>query len=78
MRVVDVPKSQAASWGTMFLREFIIKGVVLIIIGSVTFGIGLFVAYLWLLWDKDNQELWDKMLNTVVVNDPGKVLAPGA
>jgi uncharacterized RDD family membrane protein YckC len=27
---------------------------------------------LWLLWDKDNQELWDKLAGTVVVNDRNK------
>jgi uncharacterized RDD family membrane protein YckC len=66
MRVIDVNSGRAVGWGTMFLREVICKTV----IGLIPF------AYLWLLWDKDQQELWDKMLNTVVVNDPNKTLAP--
>ena len=66
MRVVDVRTGAAASWGTMFLREFIVKPV----LAFVTVG----VADMWLLWDKDNQELWDKMLSTVVVSDPNKQL----
>jgi len=36
--------------------------------------IGVFV-YFWLLWDRDNQELWDKIVGTVVVDDPLKRLA---
>lgn len=52
----------------MFLRDFIGKLLV-----SLTFGllfIGGVIADCWLLWDKDKQELWDKIAGTVVVNDP--------
>jgi uncharacterized RDD family membrane protein YckC len=61
MRIVDSRTGQATSWGMTFLREFIVEG----IIGSITFGI----AYLWILWDKNNQALYDKLLNTIVVDD---------
>jgi hypothetical protein len=27
-------------------------------------------------WDKRNQELWDKVVDTIVVDDPQKTLAP--
>ena len=48
---------------------------------SLTFGllfIGGVIADCWLLWDKDKQELWDKIAGTVVVNDPEKLLIPSA
>jgi hypothetical protein len=28
------------------------------------------ILELWLIWDRDNQELWDKVVGTVVVDDP--------
>ena len=34
------------------------------------------IFYFWLLWDSERQELWDKMVDTVVVNDPGDLLDP--
>jgi uncharacterized RDD family membrane protein YckC len=66
MRVVNLRQGQHASWGRMFLREWIAKptaGILCIL----TFGIG----YFWLVWDSRKQELWDKMVGTIVVNDPG-------
>ena len=71
MRCVKLQTSQSASWGTMFLRELIAKPIVGLL-SWVTLGI----ANFWLLWDKNTQELWDKMVGTIVVNDPHKVLAP--
>lgn len=69
MKVVHLSDSGAASWGRMFLREMIAKAVIAIGV-FITFGLGA-IVYFWLLWDKDDQQLWDKMVNTVVVNDPG-------
>ena len=59
----------------MFVRDFLCKGLLMSIIVSVTFGLGL-ILYFWLTWDDKNQELWDKMVNTVVVEDPDGRLAP--
>jgi uncharacterized RDD family membrane protein YckC len=76
MRVVRLDTRAHAGWGRMFLRDFIGKLLV-----SLTFGllfIGGVIADCWLLWDKDKQELWDKIAGTVVVNDPDKLLAPSA
>lgn len=72
MRVVRLDTRAHAGWGRMFLRDFVGKLLV-----SLTFGllfIGGVIADCWLLWDKDKQELWDKIAGTVVVNDPGKLL----
>jgi uncharacterized RDD family membrane protein YckC len=71
MRCVKLRDSESASWGTMFLREVIAKPVIGIL-NWLTFGI----ANFWLLWDKLTQELWDKMVGTIVVNDPEKALDP--
>lgn len=69
MRVVKIRTGTRASWGTMLLREVIAKG----IIGLLAwFTLG--IIYFWLIWDKSNQELWDKVVGTIVVNDPGKTL----
>ncbi len=68
MRVVKVDTGQSPGWGLMFVREFLLKGILMSIVVSVTFGLGL-ILYFWLTWDDKNQELWDKMLNTVVIDD---------
>ena len=59
----------------MFLREVIGKPIVWLV-GALLLGIGGVIADCWLLWDKDRQELWDKIAGTVVVNDPGNMLGP--
>lgn len=38
-------------------------------------GIGAIVGDCGRLWDRDKQELWDKIAGTVVVNEPDEVLA---
>jgi uncharacterized RDD family membrane protein YckC len=69
MRVVKLRTGTKATWGTMFLREVILKPL-------IGFGLGWFfgIVYFWLLWDKNRQELWDKMISTIVVNDPHKAV----
>lgn len=71
MRCVKLRTDQAASWGTMCVREVIAKPVIWVL-ACMTFGI----VYFWLVWDKNTQELWDKMVDTIVVNDPNAVLQP--
>jgi len=68
MRVVGIDTGQSPGWGMMFVREFLLKGVLMSIVVSVTFGLGL-ILYFWLTWDDRNQELWDKILSTVVIDD---------
>ncbi len=50
----------------MALREVIAKPVIGILGAAVVIGV---ILDFWLLWDRDNQELWDKIVGTVVVND---------
>jgi uncharacterized RDD family membrane protein YckC len=70
MRVLTLRTGQRATWGTMFLREVVAKFVGSILV-SLTFGILLFM----LIWDRDNQEIWDKIAGTIVVDDPNRVLS---
>lgn len=60
---------QPSGWGYMFLREFVIKGLVGDFLMSVTSGISLVADYLWPLWDKDKQTLHDKIMRTLVVRN---------
>jgi uncharacterized RDD family membrane protein YckC len=69
MRVVKLRSTTKATWGTMFLRDVILKPLIGFFLGWF-FGI----VYFWLLWDKNRQELWDKMISTIVVDDPQKQL----
>ena len=56
-------------WGWTFIREFIMKGVVVGTLGEFLAGIPWIVDFLWAFWDKDNQTLHDKVMKTVVVDD---------
>jgi uncharacterized RDD family membrane protein YckC/RNA polymerase subunit RPABC4/transcription elongation factor Spt4 len=77
MRVVRLDTRTYAGWGKMFLRDFVGKLLVAMVSSLIPF-IGGVIADCWLLWDKDRQELWDKIAGTIVVNDPDKQLAPSA
>lgn len=77
MRVVRLDTRAPAGWGRMFLRDFVGKILVGLVSSLIPF-VGNVLADCWLLWDKDNQELWDKLAGTVVVNDPDNRLAPSA
>ena len=70
MRTLRLRTATKATWGTMFVREIIGKFVGGILC-ALTFGI----LYFMLIWDRNNQQLWDKFGGTIVVDDPNKVLA---
>ena len=58
-----------SGWGYTFLREFVIKFLLVGLLTEPTFGIARLVDYLWPLWDRAEkmQTLHDKMLGTIVV-----------
>jgi uncharacterized RDD family membrane protein YckC len=62
MRMIDARTGEALSWGMSFVRDYLVKG----FIASLTFGI----AYLWILFDPNQQALYDKLMNVIVVDDP--------
>ena len=72
MRVVYLQTGAHVSWARMAFREVICKGVIGIVAGLTLIG---YVLYFWLLWDDKRQELWDKMADTIVVDDPRDALA---
>jgi hypothetical protein len=73
----DLPQSVrlSARRGRMFMREVPCKWIIGFVAGITIIG---FVLCFWLLWDKEHQELWDKMVDTIVVHDPEKALAPAS
>jgi uncharacterized RDD family membrane protein YckC len=66
MRCITLATSCHAGWGRTFMRE-LCKGLIRAIAVMTLVGL---VAELWLIWDRDNQQLWDKVVGTVVVDDP--------
>lgn len=70
MRTVRMDTHWTASWGTTAVRE-VVRIVVGYVLGYTLIGL---VLFFWLLWDKDNRQLWDLAAGTVIVNDPHKVL----
>ena len=62
---------EPSNWGYTFLREFVIKLLLLGFISDSTFGIARLVDYLWPLWDRAEkmQTLHDKLLGTLVVRN---------
>lgn len=58
-----------SNWGYTFLREFVIKSVLVGILSNLTMGAAWLVDYLWPLWDREKkmQTLHDKLLGTLVV-----------
>lgn len=74
MKVLKKDTGLRASYGTMALRELVGKWLIVgLVIGSIC-GLVAIVLDFMLLWDKDRQELWDKIAGTIVVDDPSDVI----
>jgi len=72
-RVLQRDSLTPAGRGRMCAREVLCKGLIGFLSNLILIG---FVVYFWLLWDSDRQELWDKMVGTIVVDDPENALDP--
>jgi uncharacterized RDD family membrane protein YckC len=57
------------TWGRAAMRELVMRGLVIGLIGTITFGIAGILDVLWPLWDKQNQSLHDHGAETWVVRD---------
>ena len=69
MKVVDTSNHQVAGWGKMFLREFVIRGIVIGFIAGITLYIGYIVAACMIFnRERDHQTGWDRLAGTVVVD----------
>lgn len=71
MRTIDRGTLASASWWRMLWRQIPCRFVI-----DLLAGFTLYIPYFWLCWDKERQQLWDKMADTLVVNDFDKVLDP--
>lgn len=70
MRIYHVGNQRAASWGQMFVRQFL-GGIV-----NSIFYIGLIVSVVFLFTDPLRRTVPDRIAGTIELNDPDKVLAP--
>ncbi|HEY6624890.1 MAG TPA: RDD family protein, partial [Acidimicrobiales bacterium] len=68
IKVVKLDTGEVAPYGTMFLREFVGKWVIMGLIASIFFPAWVVLVFM-LMWDKNRQELWDKMAGTIVVSN---------
>jgi uncharacterized RDD family membrane protein YckC len=57
------------TWGRAAMREIIMRGLVITVIGTITLGIAGILDVLWPLWDKQNRALHDHGADTWVVRD---------
>jgi len=71
LRVVDATSLQPVGFGKMFWMRGLIAGFVAGVAFFFTLGILLFMPF----WDKRNQNIWDKVSSTYVVNDPNDAWA---
>ncbi len=70
MRIYHLQTQRAATWGQMFLRQ-VVGG----IINSI-FYIGFLVSVVFLFTDPMRRTVPDRLVGTIELNDPNKVLAP--
>ena len=66
MYVIDTETGMQATWGKMFLRGFVIDGV----LNSITSGIFFLLSAIWIFTNPQRQRLTDLMLKTIVVDAP--------
>jgi uncharacterized RDD family membrane protein YckC len=65
--VTEKATGSAASWGRMFVREVLVRGLVIgMLLGLLTLGIAGFVGTL-MIFSAYRETLWDKMAGTLVV-----------
>jgi uncharacterized RDD family membrane protein YckC len=70
LRIYHLQNQRAASWGQMFVRQFI-GGIV-----NSIFYIGFIVSVVFLFTDPLRRTVPDRIAGTIELNDPNKVLAP--
>ena len=69
MRVIRMDTRARAGWGRMFIREFLVSGLLIGFLSAITAGIGWIVAVC-LIFGALRQTLWDLISGTTVVDDP--------
>jgi uncharacterized RDD family membrane protein YckC len=69
MKYVNTSTGRVADWGKSAMRDFLIRGLLIGIISSITFYIG-FLICAFMIFDKDKnyQAGWDRIAGTVVID----------
>ncbi len=67
MYTVDANTGRTVGIGIMLVRELLLKGIGVYILLVMTSGLAI-PLLAWLLWDRRNQQLWDKVTTTLVVD----------
>ena len=70
LRTYKLETQRAATWGTMFLRQFV-GGIV-----NGIFYIGYIVSFIFLFSDDARRTVPDRIAGTIILSDPNKVLDP--
>jgi uncharacterized RDD family membrane protein YckC len=68
METVKADTGTTLTWGQMFVREVLVKGILLGILSTITFGIMGIVGPLLILAGTLRQTLWDRIYKTLVVD----------
>lgn len=76
MRAIVPAQRANARWGQMFVRNFLIYGLLFSVLGGFTFGLASLVGALIIFAGGLNQTAWDRMTGIVIVHDPQGLLAP--
>ena len=71
LRVLHAATRRPARWRRMFVREFLIKMVVMAVVGAGSFWIGTVLLDSMLLWDRGRRQVWDEIADTIVVDTTG-------
>ena len=66
MYVIDTETGLPATWGKMFVRGFVIDGV----LNSITGGVFSLISAIWIFTNPKRQRLTDLVLKTIVVDAP--------
>jgi uncharacterized RDD family membrane protein YckC len=77
LKYVNTSTGAVADWGKSALRDFVIRGLLVGVISSITFYIG-FLVMAFMIFDKDKnyQAGWDRIAGTVVVDVSNVQLSP--
>jgi uncharacterized RDD family membrane protein YckC len=73
MYIIQQDGTRAGGWYT-FLREIIVKVLVVSFLSVITLGLFHIIGALWCTWDAERQTLWDKMVGTYIAYSPSRFM----
>jgi uncharacterized RDD family membrane protein YckC len=73
LHVIGADTMRPVGFSTMFWMRGLVAGIV----AYFALGCTLYIIAFMPFWDRNNQNIWDKVTNTFVVTDPHSVLAAG-